>query len=60
MAVGGLKDRKQLEAELAGLKAYFAYEQRNFYSNSVIINRMRRPLVNTLQENSSSNHDLKR
>ena len=45
---------------MAGLKACFAYEQRNFYSNSVIINRLRRPQVNTLQENFSSNLDLKR
>lgn len=55
LAVGGLKDTK-----LAGLKACFAYEQRNFYSNFVIINRLRRPQVTTLQENFSSNHSLKR
>ena len=51
---------EKLEAKLAGLTACFAYEQRNFYSNSVIINRLRRPQVNTLQENFSSNHRLKR
>ena len=51
---------EKLEAKLAGLKACFAYEQRNFYSNSVIINRLRRPKVNALQENFSSNHGLKR
>ena len=61
LAVGGPPTRKlKLEAKLAGLKACFAYEQRNFYSNSVIINRLRRPQVNTLQENFTSNLGLKR
>ena len=54
------KIRQLLEAKLAGQRACFTYEQRNFYSNSEIINRLRRPQVNTLQENVSSNHGLKR
>ena len=38
----------------------FRREIRYVKSNSVIINRLRRPKVNTLKENFSSNHDLKR
>ena len=45
---------------MAGLKACFAYEQRNFYSNSVTTNRLGKPSVTTLRENFSFNHDLKR
>ena len=54
------RGHEKLGTKLSGLKACFAYEQRNFYSNSVIINRLRRPQVNTSEEDFSSNHGLKR
>ena len=54
LAVGGIKDK------IGWSESLFRVRTKKFYSNSVIINRLRRPQVNTWQENFTSNHGLKR
>ena len=59
LAVGGLKDTTEAGSKIGWSESLFRVRTKKFLFNFCIY-RLRRPLVNTLQENFSSKHGLKR